>query len=69
VSVNNGSNPQLATLLRRRKVTEVPHYLSLLEEVWQLEWHKAAAPADAHQRKAWKRRAALLDSILYEEVE
>lgn len=68
VSVNNGSNPQLATLLSRRQVTTVPHYIDLLQVVWQLEWHKAPAPAGEDQRKAWRRRAALLDSILYEVV-
>jgi hypothetical protein len=68
VSVNNGSNPQLATLLRRRQVKTVPHYLDLLQAVWQLEWHKAPPPTDAHQRKTWSRRAALLDSIFYEVV-
>lgn len=69
VSVNKGSNPQLAMLLRRRQVTTVPHYLDLLQTVWRLEWHKAPAPRDAHQREAWGRRAALLDAILYEVVE
>ncbi len=68
VSVNNGSNPQLATLLRRRQVRTVPHYLDLLQAVWQLEWHMAPPPRDAHQRKTWGRRAALLDSIFYEVV-
>lgn len=68
VSVNNGSNPQLATLLRRRQVKTVPQYLDLLQAVWQLEWHKAPPPTDAHQRKTWGRRAALLDSIFYEVV-
>lgn len=68
VSVNNGSNPQLAVLLRRRKVTSVEHYLQLLETVWQLDWHRSPMPADPQQQQAWQRRAALLDSVLYEQV-
>lgn len=69
VSINNGSNPQLAVLLDRKQVTTAKHYVQLLELVWQLDWHRSPPPQDPAQFKAWQRRAALLDSVLYEKVE
>lgn len=68
VSVNNGSNPQLAKLLGGREVTTVQQYIALLGAVWATEWHRSSRPADAQEAALWERRAALLDAALYESV-
>lgn len=68
VSVNNGSRPQLAALQNGRQVTNVERYIELLTEVWATEWHRSERPADAREATLWDRRAALLDSALYESV-
>lgn len=68
VSVNNGSNPQLAKLLGGREVTTVKQYIDLLGAVWATEWHRSTRPMDAPEAALWERRAALLDAALYESV-
>ena len=68
VSVNNGSNPQLAKILGGREVTTVKQYIALLRDVWATEWHQSDKPADKDEALLWQLRAALLDSALYESV-
>lgn len=68
VSVNNGSNPQLAKLAGGREIKTVPQYIALLGAVWATEWHRSSRPADAQEVALWERRAALLDAALYESV-
>ena len=68
VSVNNGSNPQLAKLLGGREVTTVKQYIGLLHDVWATEWHRSDRPTDTKEAALWERRAALLDAMLYESV-
>lgn len=68
VSVNNGSNPQLAKLLGGREVTTAQQYIALLGAIWATEWHRSSRPADAQEAALWERRAALLDAALYESV-
>lgn len=68
VSVNNGSNPQLAKLMGGREVTSVKQYIALLSVAWTTEWHRSPRPTDAQEAGLWERRAALLDAALYESV-
>lgn len=68
VSVNNGSNPQLAKLIGGKLIRKTADYIHLLNIVWSTDWHKAPAPTDAGEAMLWRRRAALLDAALYEEV-
>lgn len=68
VSVNNGSNPQLAKLLGGREITKINQYIALLRDVWATEWHCSKRPSDAREAALWERRAALLDAALYESV-
>lgn len=68
VSVNNGSNPQLAKLLGGREITKINQYIALLRNVWATEWHRSKRPLDAREAALWERRAALLDAALYESV-
>jgi len=68
VSVNNGSNPQLAKLLGGREITNIKQYIALLRDVWATEWHRSKRPADAREAGLWECRAALLDAALYESV-
>lgn len=68
VSVNNGSNPQLAKLLGGREVTSLKQYIALLGALWATEWHRSPRPTDAGEAALWERRAALLDAALYESV-
>ena len=68
VSVNNGSNPQLAKLVGGREIKTVKEYIGLLNAVWATEWHRSSRPADAQEAALWERRAALLDAALYESV-
>ncbi|MBD8636715.1 phospholipase D family protein [Stenotrophomonas sp. CFBP 13725] len=68
VSVNNGSNPQLAKLMGGREVTSVKQYIALLSAAWATEWHRSPRPTDAQEAGLWERRAALLDAALYESV-
>jgi HKD family nuclease len=67
VSVNNGSKPALSRLLGRNVDTS-EKYVDLLKLVWSTDWHASATPEDIRQRRVWKRRAAMLDSALYEEL-
>lgn len=69
VSVNNGSNPQLAKLVGGRPIKTVKHYLDLLRLVWDTEWHRAERPTDPADAAIWDRRAALLDAALYQVVQ
>ncbi|WP_133480277.1 phospholipase D family protein [Cognatilysobacter segetis] len=68
VSVNNGSKPQLARLIGGKRVDTVGQYLALLDHVWSTEWYTAGEPKDSREVTIWRRRAALLDSALYEQV-
>lgn len=65
VSVNRGSNPQLAQILNCQELSSAEDYLRLLGELWELEWYRCKRPTDLHQARVWDRRMALLDSILY----
>ena len=69
VSVNKGSNPQLAKLLGGREIASVKQYIGLLRDVWSTEWHRAGRPKVNNEVALWERRAALLDATLYESVE
>lgn len=68
VSVNNGSNPQLAKLLGGREIVNIKQYIALLHDLWATEWHRSERPTDAREATLWDRRAALLDAMLYESV-
>ena len=68
VSVNNGSKPQLARLIGGKRIDTVKQYLALLDHIWSTEWYAASEPEDEHGASIWRRRAALLDSALYEQV-
>lgn len=68
VSVNGGSNPQLAALRGGREVKTVRHYIELLKTIWGTEWHSSPRPTDDGEVELWDRRAALLDAALYESV-
>ena len=67
VSVNNGSKPALSRLLGRN-VDTTEKYMDLLKLVWSTDWHASTVPEDDRQRRVWNRRAAMLDSALYEEL-
>jgi hypothetical protein len=67
VSVNNGSKPALSRLLGRN-VDTTGKYVDLLKLVWSTDWHRSKEPRDDRQRRVWNRRAAMLDSALYEEL-
>jgi hypothetical protein len=67
VSVNNGSKPALSRLLGRN-VDTTEKYVDLLKIVWNTDWHRSVEPQDDKQRRVWIRRAAMLDSALYEEL-
>ncbi|MDH5824195.1 phospholipase D family protein [Luteimonas sp. RD2P54] len=68
VSVNNGSGPQLTTLLGGRVIRTPKDYLDLLAVVWGTEWHRSIRPSNEEEAAIWNRRAALLDAALYEKV-
>lgn len=68
VSVNNGSNPQLAALKGGREIVGVKQYIELLRGVWETEWHRSERPEDESEATLWDCRAALLDSALYQSV-
>lgn len=68
VSVNNGSKPQLARLIGGKRIDTVKQYLALLDHIWSTEWYAASEPEEEHGVSIWRRRAALLDSALYEQV-
>jgi len=68
VSVNNGSKPQFARLIGGKRIDTVKQYLALLDHIWSTEWYAASEPEEEHGASIWRRRAALLDSALYEQV-
>lgn len=68
VSVHKGSQRGLGRLLGRGAISTPDHYRSLLEIVWGLDWHRSPQPDSPREQMVWQRRAALLDSALYEEV-
>ncbi|MEN4902739.1 phospholipase D family protein [Luteimonas sp. TWI1437] len=68
VSVNKGSNPQLAKFISGGEVKTVKQYIGLLEAIWFTEWHRSPRPTDAGESALWECRAALLDAALYESV-
>ena len=68
VSVNNGSKPQLARLIGGKRVDTVKQYVGLLQKIWATDWYRSGKPRDGIETSVWERRAALLDSALYEQV-
>ena len=68
VSVNNGSKPKLARLIQGKRIETVKQYLALLNHIWSTEWYASREPEDDHGASIWRRRAALLDAALYEQV-
>jgi hypothetical protein len=68
VSVNNGSKPQLARLIGGKRIDNAKQYLALLDHIWSTEWYTTSEPEEEHAASIWRRRAALLDSALYEQV-
>lgn len=68
VSVNKGSQRGLGRLLGRGLISTPEHYRSLLDVVWSSDWYRSPQPENPREKIVWQRRAALLDSALYEEV-
>jgi hypothetical protein len=68
VSVNKGSQRGLGRLLGRGVISTPDHYRSLLDVVWSRDWYRSPSPDCPREKIVWERRAALLDSALYEEV-
>lgn len=69
VSVNQGSEPQLADARGGRGIKSIVQYVKFIGEVWSTEWHQSARPLDAAEGAMWDRRGALLDAALYQHVD
>lgn len=68
VSVNRGSEPQLAEARRGKGIKSINQYLDFLQEVWSTDWYLSDRPSDSDEAALWDRRAALLDAALYQYV-
>ena len=69
VSANKGSKHGLIRLLGKKRLSTADDYLQLLEAIGQLEWYRSPSPvAGLQEQRAWRWRAALLDSVLYRPV-
>lgn len=68
VSLNKASQAGLNPLLQDRPITTPERYVELLRKVWELPWHRSPEPKTKGERRLWRRRAAILDAMLYRRV-
>jgi hypothetical protein len=67
VSLNTASSDQLAKLLgvAAGSLDGPTYWTRVIQVVQQTRWFVADEPSDAQQARAWRARAALLDSLVY----
>lgn len=65
VSSNGASRDALHAVFGTRAAT-VASYIGLHKSIWRLPWVGSTLPADATERRIWRARVALLDTIFYD---
>ena len=45
---------------------EHEHHHQPVKRIWSMPWFNSAEPDDAHERRVWRVRVAILDAVMYD---